>query len=400
MRAVALLGPHAKKHHVRPFELPEVNIFSGNELDPTDTPDAALIFGGDGTMHRHLGGLAARQIPSLIVPIGSANDFAQSIGVESYDIAKSAWQRFCAVGDNVRAVDLGTVLPLDPGLKPEEFKAGADAALKRSSTRPGSAAENGSDPRKRSSTPGPAADDNMDAAAARDASASPDRAPWAGESLETMHFVPDGPRRDLPQIGSRIMQSQLRRMTEAEREVSRIVYFTCIAGTGLDAVVNRKALKQSSWLRGHGGYVFALLQTLGAFQPPRITVAVEKQGQWRTAIDERGFLLAAGNGPQYGHGMRITHQARLDDGLLDLCFVREMSKLRLLRFFPIVYRGAHIGMNEVEYLPAARLRIFTDPVMEVFADGEYICTTPVEFGVRPGALRAILPASSLKSFGF
>ena len=42
-------------------------------------------------------------------------------------------------------------------------------------------------------------------------------APWQGESLETMHFVPDGPRRDLPQMGSRIMQSQLRRMTEAEQ---------------------------------------------------------------------------------------------------------------------------------------------------------------------------------------
>ncbi len=57
VRAVALLGPHAKEHHLRPFELPGVNLFSGNELDPTDQPDAALIFGGDGTMHRHLGGL-------------------------------------------------------------------------------------------------------------------------------------------------------------------------------------------------------------------------------------------------------------------------------------------------------------------------------------------------------
>jgi diacylglycerol kinase family enzyme len=45
----------------------------------------------------------------------------------------------------------------------------------------------------------------------------------------------------------------------------------------------------------------------------------------------------------------------------------------------------------VEYLQAARLRIAADPVMEVFADGEYICTTPVEFGVRSKALQVILP---------
>jgi len=48
-------------------------------------------------------------------------------------------------------------------------------------------------------------------------------------------------------------------------------------------------------------------------------------------------------------------------------------------------------MREVEYLQAARLRIAADPVMEVFADGEYICTTPVEFGVRSKALQVILP---------
>ena len=92
--------------------------------------------------------------------------------------------------------------------------------------------------------------------------------------------------------------------------------------------------------------------------------------------------------------MRIAHRARMDDGLLDLCFVREMSKLRLLRFFPVVYRGEHIGMKEVEYLQASRLRIVADPVMDVFADGEYICTTPVEFGVQADALKVILPVNS------
>jgi diacylglycerol kinase (ATP) len=81
----------------------------------------------------------------------------------------------------------------------------------------------------------------------------------------------------------------------------------------------------------------------------------------------------------------------MDDGLLDLCFVREMPKTRLLRLFRVVYSGAHIGMKEVEYLRSPRLRIVADPVMEVFADGEYICTTPVELGVQRNAFRVIVP---------
>jgi diacylglycerol kinase family enzyme len=320
--------------------MPDVNLFSGNELDATDQPDAALIFGGDGTVHRHLAGLALKQIPTLIVPMGSANDFAQSIGIANVEQALGAWRRFCTAGDNTRNIDLGTIQPLELN---------AEAA-------------------------------------------SEDSVPWQNESLETLHFVPDGPRPDQPKMARRIMESQLRRLTEAERDVASTTFFGCIAGTGLDAAVNRLTMKQPGWLRGHGGYVVALLQVLRSFQPPRITVSVEAGGEWQTCLDEPGFLIAAGNGPQYGDGMRLTHEARMDDGLLDLCFVRRLSKLRLLRLFRLVYRGGHIGMKEVQYLRASRLRIVADPVSEIFADGEYICTTPVELGVRRNTLRVILPS--------
>ena len=371
MRAVALVGLHVEERDVRRFELPGVNVFCGNELDPTDQPDAALIFGGDGTVHRHLAGLALKQIPTLVVPVGSGNDFAQSIGIDKVATALEAWQRFVASGDNVRAIDLGTIQSLE-----DDGGGKGTVALRSTATT--------------ADLPPQLAQQRLEPGAPAEIGATKTAAPWRGESLETMHFVPSGPRRDLPQMGPRIMQSQLRRAAEAQDEIGSTTVFGCIAGTGLDAAVNRLALKQSRWLRGHGGYVVALLQTLGSFQPPHIKVSVEDGGVWRTAIDERGFLFAAGNGPQYGHGMRLAHRAQMDDGLLDLCFVRLLSKMRLLRLFRVVYRGRHLGMKEVEYFQAARVRIETDPVSEVFADGEYICRTPVEIGVRKDALRVIV----------
>lgn len=355
------MGPSAGQPDLRPFVLPGVNLFSGNELDPTDQPDAALIFGGDGTVHRHLAGLSLKQIPTLVVPLGSANDFAQSIGIENPQEAVAAWKRFRTSGDNLRSIDLGTIEELDERCR-QDITAEWQPYPAPGFNPPGSTE----------------ADD-----------------PWRGESLETLHFVPDGARRDLPQMGERIMQSQLRHLSEANRDAAHTCFFCCIAGTGLDAAINRRALKQSPWLRGHGGYILALLQTLGGFRPPRMTLAIENDGSWRTHIDEAGFLIAAGNGPQYGHGMRLTHRARMDDGLLDVCFVRTLSKLRLLRLFRVVYRGEHIGMKEVEYFRTARLRIVSDPMAEVFADGEYVCKTPVEIGVRRNALRVIVPAESL-----
>jgi diacylglycerol kinase family enzyme len=342
VRAVALLGPNARQQHVQRFAMPDVNIVTGNELDPTDQPDAALIFGGDGTLHRHLGGLALNQVPTLIVPIGSANDFAHSVGIHDVDSSLAAWRRFCISGGNLRMIDLGTIRALG---KYAESEAAESKVL-----------------------------------------------PWKGESLDPQHFVPGGPRRDLPPLGPRIMRSQLRRMTEAAGEKNATIFFGCLAGTGLDAAVNRRTLGQPRWLRGHGGYVLALLQVLGGFRPPHIKVSIEVDGEWQQRVDEPGFLIAAGNGPQYGHGMRLTHLAEMDDGKLDICFVRSLSKFRLLRLFHSVYQGRHIGMEEVEYFRAARVRIHTDPITEVFADGEYVCTTPVEVGMRGNALRVIVAA--------
>ena len=71
--------------------------------------DAALIFGGDGTVHRHLPQLHATRIPVLVVPCGSGNDFAKALGIRSVEIALRAWQQFCADGNNVREIDLGVV---------------------------------------------------------------------------------------------------------------------------------------------------------------------------------------------------------------------------------------------------------------------------------------------------
>ena len=46
--------------------------------------------------------------------------------------------------------------------------------------------------------------------------------------------------------------------------------------------------------------------------------------------------------------------------------------------------------REVKYFQAERLRIVTNPPSDVYADGEYICTTPVEIKLERVALRVIV----------
>lgn len=101
------------------------------------------------------------------------------------------------------------------------------------------------------------------------------------------------------------------------------------------------------------------------------------------------MLAAVANAPAYGGGMKIAPHAKLDDGQLDLCVVHELNMFKLFCLFPSVYFGRHLGFREVEYRQLPEARIETEFPLDVYADGEFICQTPVEFSVVPRALKVL-----------
>jgi diacylglycerol kinase (ATP) len=100
------------------------------------------------------------------------------------------------------------------------------------------------------------------------------------------------------------------------------------------------------------------------------------------------FVFA--NAPAYGDGMLIAPGAKLDDGKLDLVYVRHASRLRLLRIAPTVLRGTHIGLPEVWFARAGEVTVESDPPRMIYADGEPICETPVKVTILPKALTVIV----------
>jgi diacylglycerol kinase family enzyme len=98
MIAAALLHPDVSPKTVNRFRSSGVEIKIQDNLEYSESCSAALIFGGDGTVHRHLSQLHQQKIPMLVVPTGSGNDFAKALGIRSVEIALRAWQQFCAEG--------------------------------------------------------------------------------------------------------------------------------------------------------------------------------------------------------------------------------------------------------------------------------------------------------------
>jgi len=171
-------------------------------------------------------------------------------------------------------------------------------------------------------------------------------------------------------------------------------YFCCVAGVGLDGEVARRANQLPRWLRGNGGYVLSLAPTIFTYAPFPLkilaaTPAPSAPDDWTVRFQQSALLAAFANTPLYGGGMKVAPKARMDDGLLDVCVVGALHPFRFFCLFPTVYGGHHLAIDQVEYFQGPRVRVETEHPLEVYADGEYVCQTPVEVAVEPAALKVI-----------
>src|SRR5437588_11340780 len=106
MRAAAVLGPGLDESALNKFRLPGIEITLLKNLPREATFDAALIFGGDGTLHHQLRPLAQTQMPMLVVPTGSGNDFAVTLGIHSRDEALALRKIFQRGSGDIRQLVL------------------------------------------------------------------------------------------------------------------------------------------------------------------------------------------------------------------------------------------------------------------------------------------------------
>ncbi|MEJ5253219.1 MAG: diacylglycerol kinase family lipid kinase [Chthonomonadetes bacterium] len=164
-------------------------------------------------------------------------------------------------------------------------------------------------------------------------------------------------------------------------------YFINVAGCGFDAAVAQRVNRGFRFLHGTAAYVAAVYQTLMTFKPMQMHITVDDE-----VISERTMLCTVANSQSYGGGMRIAPMAQIDDGWLDVCIVKAVSKVEFVRVFPRVFTGIHITHPCFVMLKARRIQVESNPPVPVLVDGDVQGTTPIEFTVHPSALQVILPA--------
>jgi len=162
--------------------------------------------------------------------------------------------------------------------------------------------------------------------------------------------------------------------------------FLCIASTGFDSECNRLA-NDTRFVKGNLVYAYSAFRTLASWKPATFTVRLDD----RVPITFKGYSVAAANSRAFGGGMFVAPHAQLDDGLLDVITISDVSKLRYIRGLPKVFKGTHLNNEEVGEERARTVEISADRGFELYADGEHLTDLPAKLSTLERALRVIAP---------
>jgi diacylglycerol kinase (ATP) len=189
----------------------------------------------------------------------------------------------------------------------------------------------------------------------------------------------DLPRSHPEAAADRVVAGQTRTIDLA-RSGSR--FFVTVLAAGFDAVVNERA-NRMSWPKGQMRYNIATLAELRVFEPLPYTLQIDDR---ELSLD--AMLVAVGNGPSFGGGLRITEGAVLDDGLLDVVIIKPMSKLNLIRTYPKLFKGTHVTHPQYEHHLARSVTVAAPGIVS-YADGERFGPLPLTVECAPGALTVL-----------
>jgi diacylglycerol kinase (ATP) len=158
------------------------------------------------------------------------------------------------------------------------------------------------------------------------------------------------------------------------------VHYATVLCSGFDSLVNERA-NAMTWPTGQMRYNLATLAELRVFKP--LAYHLELDGAPR---DLDAMLVAVGNGPSYGGGLRMCQGAEIDDGLLDVVIIKPVSKVELIKVYPRLFKGSHVTHPAYERHRVKQISISADGIV-AYADGERLAPLPITVEVAPASVR-------------
>lgn len=178
-----------------------------------------------------------------------------------------------------------------------------------------------------------------------------------------------------------------RTLTIDAGQVNDCLFFN-IAGVGIDAVVAARFAERG--LRRRGPLAYAQLSTveLLRYRAQTYTLTIDE-----VVVEQRAMLVAIANGRQYGNRLLIAPGAKLDDGLLEVVIVDQLSMVGIAWRLPALFRGTLAAGRGITMRAARTIRINASGPIPFHVDGEpRLANDELIVQTHPGALRVRAPA--------
>lgn len=160
-------------------------------------------------------------------------------------------------------------------------------------------------------------------------------------------------------------------------------------GVGLDAEAALLASGLYRRLPGRFRYIASALRAFSDHRP--LAVQLEFPGAELCSVEANCLLVGVLSTPSYGAGVRLAPDALIDDGLLDLVLIEDLTALAVLKLLPRLMGSGELCTSRVRRWKARKVRIRADRPSLFHGDGEILGPTPVEIDVVPGAVQVLAP---------
>ena len=165
-------------------------------------------------------------------------------------------------------------------------------------------------------------------------------------------------------------------------------YFFLVAGVGFDAVVGRRF--EESARRGPLPYFFLGAKEYLTYRPAHLKINFDCR-----SLDSYPFLVAVANGPQYGNNAIVAPDAKLNDGLLDICIIHKLPVLQLFSALPKLFNGRLKNYSGAEFYQSKNVTLERNCDDYLNLDGETVLEKAVvNISIMPKSLKVVAPPDS------
>jgi len=156
-------------------------------------------------------------------------------------------------------------------------------------------------------------------------------------------------------------------------------YFINVLGFGFAADIAQQAVAYKRF--GSLSYVISLFSVIRSLSFYQLELSIDGKKHER----ENCFVEIC-NSTKTGGDMIIAPDAQIEDGLLDVIVLNKITRARLLRAFPSIFKGNHIALPEVETFKASRINAVSSAPKTCTPDGEVLGQTPIDVEICPGRI--------------